>query len=59
MISQKRLPALRRRLGDFKPEHQQLAVDPGCAPGLIFGIGIRGHAKLRNVILRDAAQELT
>jgi hypothetical protein len=48
VISQKRLPGLRRqlrrsrhifrdcRLGNFEPEHQQLAMDPGCAPQRIF-----------------------
>ena len=48
MVSQKCLPGLRRRvpvshhvfrdrrLGDFGAEHQQLAMDPGCAPKWVF-----------------------
>ena len=48
VISKKCLPALRRRfrrphhvfrdrrLGDFEPEHQKLAMDPGCAPQWVF-----------------------
>ena len=48
VISKKRFPALRRRLrrprhifrycrlGDFEPEHQQFAMDPGSAPQWVF-----------------------
>jgi hypothetical protein len=48
VISQKSLPGLRwrvanshhvfrdRRLGDFEPEHQQFAMDPGRAPQPVF-----------------------
>jgi hypothetical protein len=48
VISQKSLPGLRwscptshhvfrdRRLGDREPEHQELAMDPGCAPQRVF-----------------------
>ena len=48
VISKKCLPALRRRLrrshqvfrdsrlGNFEPEHQKLAMDPGCAPQRVF-----------------------
>ena len=48
VISQKCRPGLRRRLrrshqvfrdsrlGNFEPEHQKLAMDPGCAPQWVF-----------------------
>jgi hypothetical protein len=48
VISQKRLPGLRRqlrrsrhifrdrRLGHLKGKHQKLAMDPGCAPKWVF-----------------------
>ena len=48
VILQKRFPGLRRRLrrshqvfrdsrlGNFEPEHQKLAMDPGCAPQWVF-----------------------
>jgi hypothetical protein len=48
LVSHKCLPGLRRRvpasrhifrdrrLGDFEAEHQQLAMDPGCAPKWVF-----------------------
>ena len=48
MVAEKCLPGLRRRLrrshqifrdsrlGNFEPEHQKLAMDPGCAPQWVF-----------------------